>query len=404
MQTKAADEPLGADGVLVVRGTVNGCFRALVKFLSSLKFTVVILVCAVVVVFWGTIAQVDIGLYAAQQKFFRSWFITVVLPGTGFGLPVFPGGYLVGTAFALNVVLSLLQKRRVTKENVGFWLTHAGLFLLLVGQFATDMLSVESVMRLVEGQAQWYSEDQRRAELAIVETTRPDHDLVVAIPPSLLGRTDEIEIPGFPFKVKPQRYMQNSEPIEDHDEPSELAFNHRSDKQIRFRSLPREHKSDRRDMPTASVELISPEGSLGTWVASFWLARPHMFTISNRTFELSLRPVRYYRPFALELLKFKHEKHPGSAIPRNFESEVRIINPAKGENRLARIRMNNPLRYQGETFYQSGYDEHDPRVSILQVVRNPAWVTPYVSCALITLGLIQRFGMRLLAFVSGLRK
>ena len=40
--------------------------------------------------------------------------------------------------------------------------------------------------------------------------------------------------------------------------------------------------------------------------------------------------------------------------------------------------MNSPLRYGGETFYQSGYDENDPKVTILQVVRNPSWLTPYV--------------------------
>jgi hypothetical protein len=61
--------------------------------------------------------------------------------------------------------------------------------------------------------------------------------------------------------------------------------------------------------------------------------------------------------------------------------------------------MNNPLRYGGETFYQSGYDERDDKVTILQVVRNPGWLTPYVSCALISLGLAVQFLGRLVAFV-----
>ena len=48
--------------------------------------------------------------------------------------------------------------------------------------------------------------------------------------------------------------------------------------------------------------------------------------------------------------------------------------------------MNNPLRYEGETFYQASYDPDDGG-SILQVVHNPSWLTPYFSCVLVALGL-----------------
>ncbi|MGC8991504.1 MAG: cytochrome c biogenesis protein ResB, partial [Verrucomicrobiia bacterium] len=146
----------------------------IVQLLGSLRLTVVCLACAATIVFWGTMAQVETGVYAAQQEFFRSWFVTAALPGTGVRLPVFPGGYLVGGITALNIVFALIQRRRTAKQSPGLWLTHAGLLLLLIGQFSTDMLAVESVMRLVQGQPQWYSEDQRRVELAIVETTQPD--------------------------------------------------------------------------------------------------------------------------------------------------------------------------------------------------------------------------------------
>ena len=43
---------------------------------------------------------------------------------------------------------------------------------------------------------------------------------------------------------------------------------------------------------------------------------------------------------------------------------------------------NHPLRYQGMSFYQSGFDNNDT-TTILQVVQNPSWLIPYISCALI---------------------
>ncbi len=47
----------------------------LIAFFTSLKLTVVCLTLAMVLVFWGTLAQVDLGLYKVQAEFFRSFVI-----------------------------------------------------------------------------------------------------------------------------------------------------------------------------------------------------------------------------------------------------------------------------------------------------------------------------------------
>ena len=72
---------------------------------------------------------------------------------------------------------------------------------------------------------------------------------------------------------------------------------------------------------------------------------------------------------------------PGTDIPSNFSSKIHLRDPARGEDRDVLIRMNSPLRYGGETYYQASFEPGD-QVSILQVVRNPAAVTPYVACLL----------------------
>jgi hypothetical protein len=74
------------------------------------------------------------------------------------------------------------------------------------------------------------------------------------------------------------------------------------------------------------------------------------------------------------------------------------VDPANHEDRETLIYMNHPLRYQGMTFYQSSFDNND-RTTILQVVKNPVWLVPYVSCALIALGLVLQFGMHLASFL-----
>ena len=55
--------------------------------------------------------------------------------------------------------------------------------------------------------------------------------------------------------------------------------------------------------------------------------------------------------------------------------------------------MNNPLRYGGETFYQSTYGR-DPasgrEYTGLQVVTNTGWRIPYVSCMLVVVGMLAQ--------------
>ena len=49
--------------------------KPFVHFWCSLRLTVVCLIAAMVLVFVGTLAQVDQGLYDAQKKYFRSYFL-----------------------------------------------------------------------------------------------------------------------------------------------------------------------------------------------------------------------------------------------------------------------------------------------------------------------------------------
>jgi hypothetical protein len=98
-------------------------------------------------------------------------------------------------------------------------------------------------------------------------------------------------------------------------------------------------------------------------------------------------------------MEFTHEKYKGTDIPKHFASRVRLENPASKENRETVIFMNNPLRYEGATFYQASFEQGDT-ASMLQVVRNPGWLTPYFSCVLVALGLTVQFSLHLVKFVK----
>jgi ABC-type transport system involved in cytochrome c biogenesis permease subunit len=85
-------------------------------------------------------------------------------------------------------------------------------------------------------------------------------------------------------------------------------------------------------------------------------------------------------------------------MAKNFSSLVQLVDPAKGENREVKIWMNHPLRYAGETFFQSSFDKDTEKTTVLQVVRNPSWVFPYIACVVGAIGLCAHFGVNLAEF------
>jgi hypothetical protein len=367
-------------------------------FFTSLRLAVACLALGMVLVFWGTLAQVDVGLLKAQNEFFRSFFVYWGPKGASWKIPVFPGGYLVGGVLLINLVASHFKRFSLTRKKAGIWLIHFGLILLLLGQLATDMLSRESFLHLREGQAKNYSESDRQFELAIIDTTDADTDKVVAVPQSSLMRQKEIRHAELPFTVRVHEFLPNSVvqqlPTNSLAPP---AASRDIGSVASLREVPRETQMDRRDRPSAVVELITPEASQGTWLVSDWVPGPQTFSLNNRNYEMILRLRRYYKPFSIQLLKFTHEVYAGTDIPKNFASRVQLQNPQNGENREVQIYMNNPLRYGGETFYQASLDPDD-HGTVLEVVHNPSWLTPYFSCVLVGLGLVVQFATHLFGF------
>ena len=183
-----------------------------ISILTSIRLTVVCLFCAIALVFFGTLAQVDLGLYVTQQEYFRSLFVFWSPEGSNFKIPVLPGGYLLGSVLLANLIAGHIKRFKFNWKKSGIFLTHVGLILLLVGQFLTEVFQVESFMRLEEGETKNYSEDGRGNELAVIDVTDADLDKVVSIPQSALVKGAEIQHSEFPFTVRVKEFFPNSVP------------------------------------------------------------------------------------------------------------------------------------------------------------------------------------------------
>src|SRR5246127_272243 len=90
-----------------------------VKPFTSLKLTVFCLVSAMVLVFFGTLDQVNIGVYEAENRYFKSFFLYFTPPGTALRLPWFRGGYLVRGLLLLNLIAAHLARFKMSWRKSG---------------------------------------------------------------------------------------------------------------------------------------------------------------------------------------------------------------------------------------------------------------------------------------------
>jgi hypothetical protein len=380
--------------------------RKAFNLITSLKLTIACLAGAMVLIFAGTIAQVHLGIHEVQQRYFQSFFVWWPPEGSSFRVPVFPGGHLIGAVLLVNLVAAHAKRFRWGWGKLGIHLIHAGLIIMLAGGLLTDLLAVESYLRLAHGDTKNYSEHARLMELAVIDTTNPEFDQVTAIPEGSLRRKREIEHRSLPFRLVVKNFFQNSR-LHMHAETKTGArplANQGPGAQVIVEAAPRATGIDERNVVSAVVEVVpidpangAPQPALGTWLVSDALGAEQGFNCAGRTWQIAIRPARYYKPFSVTLQKFTHDRYAGTEIPKNFSSRVTLIDPERTVNRDVLIYMNHPLRYRGDTFYQSGFQK-DEQATILQVVHNPGFIAPYAACVIVAAGLLLQFGYHLLGF------
>ena len=375
--------------------------RAILDFFSSLRLTVACLGAAMVVVFTGTIAQVNGGIHEVQKHYFQSLFIHGRI--WGHDIPLFPGGHLLIAILLVNLVTAHARRFRWSRSKIGIHLIHGGLIVMLSGVMLTDFLATESFMKLTPGDTRSYSEDQLLGELAVSDVSDGKTDTVTAIPEHLLGNGAVIAHESLPFRIRVLEFHPNSmlQPLQATGGTSRPAATQGVGTRLAVSGLPRVTAPDQADVKSAVIGILPSDGSPspGTWLVCTELGAPQDFSFHGKRWRLALRQARYYKPFSLTLRSFTHDLYPGTQIPKNFASRARLEDPSHREDREVVISMNRPLRYRGETFYQSGFLPGDAG-TILQVVHNPGFIAPYLGCLLVGAGMLWQFVHHFLGFLA----
>ena len=320
---------------------------------------------------------------------------------------------LIQGGLAAAVVLAgciLLFQRRG-----GMALIHIGLALTMLSEVFVSFFAVEERLIIREGETVNFALDIRETELAIVDPgASATEQEVWAIPQSRLIRSrqrgEAIQDPVLPFDVQVTEYLKNSDLRRaqgDGPNPA-TAGNGLTWVAEEIRPGSGADSSGEVDMASAYVTLTRKgDGKpIGTYLVSQLLAAPRFpesVSVDGKAYNLALRFKQTSKPYSMHLVDVRKVDYIGTSTPKDYSSDVRLIAPQHNIDRQVRIWMNNPLRYAGETFYQSGYTR-DPHSGVetttLQVVTNTGWMIPYVACMFVWFGMQSHFSGMLLRFLT----
>lgn len=393
--------------------------RRILAPLASLRLTVALFVLSMILIFAGTLAQREQGNWDVVSEYFRSLWVFIPLRHLFFtnmpGVLPFPGGFTLLTLLLINLLAAHTVRFKLAWKRAGILIIHAGLILLLVGELVTGLFAHEAIMSIDEGNYANFTEDIRTTELAVVALAPGSEDEqyrhVVVSERVLRDGVGGAPIHDeqLPFDITVDRWLPNSRLLGPAMVSSDAAppnpANAGLGQRILAQPIPEVTgvEEQRVDMPSIYVTLSRDGEDMGTYLLSLNFGRePQIVEVDGQTYELSLRFARQYQPFTMHLIDFRHDKFIGTEVPRNFSSEIRLIDPRHNEDRPVLIYMNHPLRYDGATFFQQSY-KPDESGTVLQVVRNPGWLLPYISCALVAAGLLLHFGVMMWKFAGKAR-
>ncbi len=312
-----------------------------------------------------------------------------------------------GTLAGLVLLVGCLL---VFQKRAGIVLIHAGIGMMMCGELLVGLTAVESRMRIREGETVNFVYDIRNLELAVIDKSQPGRHEVVSVPESLLRGARIIRHEHLPFDIQVVQFVENARVQAAGPNMPNLATAGIGRQWIAesIRPVSGTDTSGAINQSAAYLRLLDKHSAadLGTHLVGLVLTSaelPDKVEADGKTYHLYLRFKRTYKPYSLTLLDVRKDDYPGTDTPRNYSSDVRLVESGRNVDRETKIWMNNPLRFSGETFYQSGYFR-DPETGFesttLSVVRNSSWMLPYVACMIVATGLLAHFGAALMRFLK----
>lgn len=381
------------------------------RLLSGLGLATTLLILLGVQTWLATLEMVDAGLLETLRKYFHwtSWYVLAEMP-----VPLFerdlivpmPGGYWICALLLLNMTLGGLIRIRKGWRTAGVMLAHFGIIFMVAAGGVAQWFEKRGVMFLFEGEQADYAVSLTKPTIEVMEIEGGEvtGEVHVAGEPELrgLGRnsTRMIRFPNLPFDLELSGWAKNVVVVE----ASAGSPGNPSIDGWTLRELPAEIEGEL-NAPGCYARVVGRDGGQGepfilavppatSGLESF---APYVIEADGATYALRMVKETIPVPYEVKLIDAVAEYFPNSSRPKSFMSEIERI---EGEAVPVDIRMNEPMRRGGFTFFQRTMSSGPPQpgareFSGFEVVSNPADRWPEWSLYVVTVGLGIHFLIKL---------
>jgi cytochrome c biogenesis protein ResB len=310
-----------------------------VSKIASLKISVALLLALLALVFYGTLYQAEHGLYLAQEKVFKH-----------------PLAIALISMLFINLIFGLIYRFRYKTNNIGLIVAHFGFVVLLISGFLNLNFSDENFIEIYEAESSNKLQSYYDWQLVFNSNNQKQiYDL------KKINHTEDFEI----IKI-----YENAQ-----------IFDTPFAGQI-FKELP-SNKDFEKNIKAIKINYKGNEIILD--------GNDHNYIETKDFNSFKLERKNSKLPFSIKLISTSRELYPGTQIAKSYESKIAVIE--EDLEREVLISMNKPFRKGLYTIYQANYgmDEDGQEFAVFAVVKNLAYLLPYISVIISSLGLCVHF-------------
>ncbi len=344
------------------------------KFFSSVKLAIWLLAIIAVLSLLGTLIPQNQESAFYIDKYGHSGYGALLETGL---IDVYSSFWfiLLLALFSINLTVCLLNRLSLKLRMLGSILSHVSILIILMGALIGMFFGQKGLIKISEAEevSSFTAQDKRQIDMGFsirldkfiyneqidpkekLLVSSVQNDAIIAEIPTEIGVESDIRETG--YKIKVLRYL------------NDFAMDITTKVAASRSAVP--------NNPAIEVRLQKRRGGLNLPyafedVATFWVfARfPDMHQKMDPN--------------------FKFTYHWIGRRPKDFISKVTVSKGGK-EMISADIRVNEPLRFDGYTFFQSTYDTEALSWSGLQVVKDPGVPVVYAGFILLIVGLVTIF-------------
>ena len=313
------------------------------KFLSSVKFSIIILPVITTISLIGTFIEPN---KAGKFIYHSFWFEGLIV------------------LFSVNISICTIKRlKNITKKNIGFLVTHLSIIIILFGGLLSLITGKKGSLMIYDG----HSSDK----FFVDKDTSIQLPFTIKLNDFILEYYDEskgalqIRAKG---ETEYKKYPINVGSEIDYKGAKIKILKYVPDFEINIETHEVNSKSDNPNNPALQIEVSKDGNKKEKWLFAKF---PDFHGKDSDDIEAS---------FVVG----------GGGRIKDFKSELEIIE--NGNKVLTKtIEVNNPLSYKGYKFYQSSYDDQNLSWSGLQIVKDPGLVFIYIGFVLLIMGVVFIF-------------